>query len=86
MILNNSSTWINISETAIRKLNALQNSMFQKIFDTPKTTPSIALWWDLGTLPMEYRIMVNKLSLIFHILHLDDDKYLKSNIIPITQG
>ena len=56
MLLNNSGTWTKISDDLINKLNGYQNKMIQMLFSVPRTTPSIALWWDAGTLPMEVRI------------------------------
>ena len=56
MLLNNSSTWYNISQPAITRLEGLQNDMFRNLFNTPRTTPKISLWWDLGALPIEFRI------------------------------
>ena len=40
MLLNNASTWYNISKKSIEKLTEFQNNMFRSLFNTPRTTPS----------------------------------------------
>ena len=70
MILNNSGTWTNISEEIIGQLNNYQNKMLQYLFSTPRTTPSIVLWWDAGMLPVQHRIKSRKLTLAHHLANL----------------
>ena len=77
MLLNNSSTWYNISSEAMKKLRNFQNDMFRTLFNTPRTTPLVALWWDLGTFPIEYKIIARKLNLFHHILNLDEGELSK---------
>ena len=72
MLLNNSGTWTKISDDLIKKLNGYQNKMLQMLFSVPRTTPSIALWWDVGTLLLEFRIKDRKLILAHHLTNLPD--------------
>ena len=51
--------------------------MFRNLFNTPRTTPKISLWWDLGALPIEFRIKKRKLALLFHILSLEETDLAK---------
>ena len=37
----------------------------------------MALWWDLGAFPMEYRIKEMKLNLLYYILNLEDTELSK---------
>ena len=71
-LLNNSESWTEISQTAIKKLEELQNMFLRVILDTPFSTPKPALKWETGMAPMENRIMVKKLKFINSIKHQDD--------------
>ena len=57
--------------------DVIQNDMFRILFNTPRTTPLNALWWDLGTLPIESKIISRKLNLFHHIWNLDDQDVAK---------
>ena len=63
--------------SAVGHLNDLQNTMFRIFFNSPRTTPKMALWWDLGAFPMEYRIKEMKLNLLYYILNLEDTELSK---------
>lgn len=80
MLLNNASTWYNINSETMKKINNYENDMFRILFNTPRSTPTIALWWDLGTIPIEFKIIASKLNLFHHILYLDDGE-LSKNIL-----
>ena len=73
MILNNCSTWMEIQESTIDKLEELQNSLYRSLLNVPFTTPKAALIWEVGGTKMSYRIKLNKLVFMNHILHLGED-------------
>ena len=76
-LLNNSSTWMEIEQSTIDKLDDLQNSLYRSLLDVPYTTPKAALIWEVGGVGMKYRIMQYKLIFMNHILHLDENSLAK---------
>ena len=55
----------------MKKLNKLQHTFLRYLFQTPRTTSTPALHWDVAVLPMKYRILQKQLTLIHHIASLD---------------
>ena len=82
-LLNNCSTWMEISESTIEKLDDLQNSIYRSLLNVPFTTPKAAPIWEVGGTKMKYRIMTSKLCFMNHILHLDDSSLARQ--IQIAQ-
>ena len=76
-LLNNSSTWMEIKDTTINKLEEMQNSFYRNLFNVPFTTPKAALIWEVGGMKMKYRIILNKLVFMNHIVHLDNGALAK---------
>ena len=76
-LLTNSSTWMEIKDSTIHKLEEIQNSLYRSLLNVPHTTPKAALIWEVGGTKMKYRIMMNKLIFINHILHLEDNTLAK---------
>ena len=72
-LLNNSSTWMEIKESTVNKLEDIQNSLYRNLLDVPYTTPKASLIWEVGGMQMKYRIMKSKLLFMNHILHLDNN-------------
>ena len=76
-LLNNSSTWMEIKDTTINKLEEMQNSFYRNLFNNPFTTPKAALIWEVGGMKMKYRIILNKLLFMNHIVNLDNGTLAK---------
>ena len=76
-ILNNCSTWMEIQQPIIDKLEDLQYSLYRSLLNVPFTTPKAALIWEVGGVKMIYRIMMSKLIFMNHILHLEDNSLAK---------
>ena len=55
-ILNNSETWTDMDDTAIAKLNKMQNTMCRILLSIPITTLAPFILWDLGVLIIEIEI------------------------------
>ena len=72
-MLTNAGTWTEISEDSVTKLNNLQNELFRYLLSTPRTTASAALCWDFGALPIKFKIMKEKLTLLYHIINNNED-------------
>ena len=84
MVLNNAGVWTDIGQDTIDKLNKIRNVFLCHLLATPRTTPLPMLNWDSGCLPMEYRIMEEKLSLGFHISNLNPET-LANQILTIQK-
>ena len=76
-ILNNCSTWMEIKDSTLDKLEDLQLSLYRSLLNVPFTTPKAALLWEVGATKMSYRIKMQKLIFMNHILHLEEDSLAK---------
>ena len=61
-LLNDSETWINISNNSFDELDRLQTLFYRIIFATPRTCPTPALYWETGSMTMKHRIAKRKLA------------------------
>ena len=69
-LLYNCETWTEIKKDTISLLNDLQFMFLRYLLATPRTCPIPALLWDTGTLLMEHRIAIRKLSFYHHLRNL----------------
>jgi hypothetical protein len=76
-LLNNCSTWMEIQESTIEKLEDLQYSIYRSFLNVPYTAPKAALIWEVGGVKIKYRIYMRKLIFMNHILHLDESALAK---------
>ena len=76
-LLNNCSTWMDIEDATVNKLEELQNSFYRNLLNVPFTTPKPALIWEVAGLKMKYRIMMSKLLFLHHIICLDSGSLAK---------
>ena len=67
----NADTWTEMSESAIQRLESLQNTLMRCLLSVPKSTPTAALNWDFGFLSVEYRVSKKKLMLLHYLVNLD---------------
>ena len=72
-LLNNCSTWMEIRQSTIDKLDEVQNALYRSLLNVPFTTPKAALIGEVGGTKMSFRIMMHKLIFMNHILHLGED-------------
>ena len=70
-LLNIASTWINISDKSIDKLNSLQNIFLQTLLGAGRACPTPALCWDTAT------VQKAKLAPIHHIMGLEGTSLAK---------
>ena len=47
-LLNNSETWIDISDKSIEALDQLQNQFYRVVLQVPTGCPIAALYWECG--------------------------------------
>ena len=56
-LLNNSDTWIGITENSVTLLDKLQNQFYWVLLQVPVGCPIPALYWECGGLLMKNRIL-----------------------------
>ena len=61
-LMSNSSTWMEIKDSTIEKLEEVQNSLYRNLLNVPHTTPKASLIWEVDGFKMKYRIMMNTLA------------------------
>ena len=66
-----------IDDLSLNKLEEMQNTLYRSLLSVPHTTPKAALTWEVGGMMMKFRIMMNKLIFINHILNLNDNTLAK---------
>ena len=76
-LLNNSSTWMEIDDQTLNKLEEMQNTLYRSLLSVPHTTPKASLTWEVGGMMMKFRIMMSKLILVNHIMNLEDSSLAK---------
>jgi hypothetical protein len=76
-LINNCSTWTQISTESIDKLNKLQYTFLQMLFAVSQSCPKPVLCWDTATILMQVRIQKSKLALLHHIKNLDESSLAK---------
>ena len=70
-LLNNSESWIDISDKSIEALDQLQNQFYRVLLQVPTGCPIAALYWECGGLLMRNRIIKKKLIFLHHIANLE---------------
>ena len=75
-----------VSKLTIEKLEKLQCMMYRVILNCPKSTPYVALIWDLGGILMKHRITLKKLMFLHHIIKGVDKSSLAFKIQEIQNN
>ena len=73
IMLTNTSTWTGANIQAIKKLTDLQNKFYCFLFETPRTSPTVALTWDAGAMDISFRIKQEKLTFLYHLATLSPE-------------
>ena len=76
-LLNNCSTWMEVKQSSIDKLDELQNSLYKTLLNIPYTTPKAALIWEVGGMKIRLTILQSKLIFMNHIIHLEEGSLAK---------
>ena len=88
-LLNNCGTWVGVSKDTIKSLNKTQNNFLKTIYSCPSSTPVPALRAMAGMLDMEFRIYLEKVTLVTSILfqHEDQESFAREMLQEeISQG
>ena len=76
-LFSNCECWIDIPKKAMNILSNLQCSFLRSLYATPKGCPTMALFWDSGTLLVQNYIILRKLMFLHHLIHLPDSALAK---------
>ena len=69
-LMYNCETWTEIDKSTMDMLNSMQFMFLRYLLATPKTCPIPALLWETGTLLMEHRVAMKKLTFYHHLRSL----------------
>ena len=79
-LLHNAESWISLNNNHIEELQKFQDKFIRKVLRLPDSTPKAILNWDVGLLPMKYRIAQKKL-LFFNKLKLKNNDNLCKRVV-----
>ena len=80
-LLHNCASWIGITEKHINELQKFQNKFIRRVLHLPHSVTHAILDWDVGMLPMEWRIKERKLNFVRNILQKNDENICKQTLI-----
>ena len=80
-LLHNCASWIGITEKHINELQKFQNKFIRRVLHLPHSVTLAILDWDVGMLPMEWRIKERKLNFVRQILQKNDENICKQTLI-----
>ena len=66
-LLTNSESWLAVTKASVARLERAQLSFLKRLLSLPKATPTIGIWWETGCLPMEWRILLEKMKFVQHL-------------------
>ena len=72
-LFHSSESWVEVPKESLAALNSLQETFLRTLLATPKTTPIVALYWEVGVPLAENRIIQNKLLFYHHVVNLDKE-------------
>ena len=72
-LLHGAGTWVDISETTIKKLNQIQFWFLRLALQVGQGAPRASLLWDNQVLYMQLRVWKEKILLVIHIRNLDEN-------------
>ena len=76
-LLTNAEMWVEMSGDCLKTVEDIQLLLLQRLFAVPRTTPHAALLWDSGIISMQMQINKKKMSLLHHLLNLDEGSLAK---------
>ena len=68
-LLHNCESWIGINDKHIKELQDLQDNFIRKVLRLHSSTPKALLQWDIGLMPMKWRINLKKLTFTRKVMH-----------------
>ena len=80
-LLHNCESWIGLTDQHISTLQKFQDEFIKRVLRIPDSTPKALIQWDVGLLPMKWRIGKSKLNFVSKILKKDRDNLCRRTII-----
>ena len=80
-LLHNCESWIGLTDQHISTLQKFQDEFIKRVLRIPDSTPKALIQWDVGLLPIKWRIGKSKLNFISKILKKDRDNLCRRTII-----
>ena len=65
--------WVELPKKTLLALNSITETFLRAMLACPKSTPIVALYWEVAMLLPENRILQSKLLFYFHITNLGED-------------
>ena len=78
IVLYNSQSWSNLTESNIHDLQVVQLKYLKRMMHAPSSTSNPLTFLETGNLPVENQIHVRQLSFLHHIINLQDDDPVKT--------
>ena len=76
-LLNNSESWIDIQNNHIKDLQDFQDDFIRRVLHLPPQTTKAIMNWDIGMMPMKWRVAGKKLQYMRKIQLKEDDNITK---------
>ena len=86
-LLNNAESWIGITNKQIKELQEFQDIFTRKVLHLAPSTTKALINWDVGMMPMKWRIASKKLQFLRKISLKDNKNIAKSILLQeVIQG
>ena len=72
----NSEVWYNVTNKQLETLEHIDELYMRKMFDTPKSTPKVALYAECGKMPVKFIVKMRRLMYYWHILTRNKDELI----------
>ena len=80
-LLNNCESWIDIKESHIKDLQDFQDEFIRRVLHLPPQTTKAIIYWDIGMMPMKWRIAGKKLQYVRKLQLKEDENLTKRALI-----
>ena len=75
-ILFNSEVWYGVTKAQISDLEAVDKMLLRRILNTPISTPSEALYLELGVVPLSFIVKGRRVMFLHYLLNLEENEML----------
>jgi hypothetical protein len=73
VLLFNSETWLRLTKASLKKIESVDHMLLRKVFQTPISTPIVALYLESGCVPIRFTIKAKRIMFLHHILTREED-------------
>ena len=75
-MLFNSEIWYGLTSSQLKELESVDKLLLRKLFDARFSTPTEALYLELGIVPLKYILQGRRLMFLHYLMNLDEDEML----------